>query len=309
MKTTSFILLAASLWASTAQAETIGISISKLDTFKTVLLQGMLEHSKSVPGLRIVNETADGVKEREIEILKNFAADKVDAIIVAPSDGDLGPQMTKIAEDAGVPLVYVNNFPSNQSELPATQALVASNEKESGTLQAREVCRRLNGKGDVVVLMGQLFHAAARARTEDIDEVFASDACKGMRIVERQAAYWSTQFGEAQMQEWLRAGVHFDAVIANNDDMALGAIKAIKASGRSLDGIVVAGVDATSGALAAMKSGDMQVTVLQSAAGQGAMAIDVALKLAKDEKLSRENYVPFELVTPENLQSYLPKGQ
>ncbi|WCA62319.1 substrate-binding domain-containing protein (plasmid) [Agrobacterium tumefaciens] len=309
MKTTSFILLAASLWASTAQAETIGISISKLDTFKTVLLQGMLEHSKSVPGLRIVNETADGVKEREIEILKNFAADKVDAIIVAPSDGDLGPQMTKIAEDAGVPLVYVNNFPSNQSELPATQALVASNEKESGTLQAREVCRRLNGKGDVVVLMGQLFHAAARARTEDIDKVFASDACKGMRIVERQAAYWSTQFGEAQMQEWLRAGVHFDAVIANNDDMALGAIKAIKASGRSLDGIVVAGVDATSGALAAMKSGDMQVTVLQSAAGQGAMAIDVALKLAKDEKLSRENYVPFELVTPENLQSYLPKGQ
>ncbi|NTB87606.1 substrate-binding domain-containing protein [Agrobacterium tumefaciens] len=309
MKTTSFILLAASLWASTAQAETIGISISKLDTFKTVLLQGMLEHSKSVPGLRIVNETADGVKEREIEILKKFAADKVDAIIVAPSDGDLGPQMTKIAEDAGVPLVYVNNFPSNQSELPATQALVASNEKESGTLQAREVCRRLNGKGDVVVLMGQLFHAAARARTEDIDEVFASDACKGMRIVERQAAYWSTQFGEAQMQEWLRAGVRFDAVIANNDDMALGAIKAIKASGRSLDGIVVAGVDATSGALAAMQSGDMQVTVLQSAAGQGAMAIDVALKLAKDEKLSRENYVPFELVTPENLQSYLPKGQ
>ncbi len=309
MKTTSFILLAASLWASTAHAETIGISISKLDTFKTVLLQGMLEHSKSVPGLRIVSETADGVKEREIEILKKFAADKVDAIIVAPSDGDLGPQMTKIAQEAGVPLVYVNNFPSNQSELPATQALVASNEKESGTLQAREVCRRLSGKGDVVVLMGQLFHAAARARTEDIDEVFASDACKGMRIVERQAAYWSTQFGEAQMQEWLRAGVRFDAVIANNDDMALGAIKAINASGRSLDGIVVAGVDATSGALAAMQSGDMQVTVLQSAAGQGAMAIDVALKLAKDEKLSRENYVPFELVTPENLQSYLPKGQ
>ncbi|MEY9380639.1 substrate-binding domain-containing protein [Rhizobium leguminosarum] len=308
MKTTSFILLAA-LWASAAQAETIGISISKLDTFKSVLLQGMLEHSKSIPGLRIVNETADGVKEREIEILKKFAADKVDAIIVAPSDGDLGPQMTKIAEDAGVPLVYVNNFPSNQSELPSTQALVASNEKESGTLQAREVCRRLNGKGDVVVLMGQLFHAAARMRTEDIDEVFASEACKGMRIVERQAAYWSTQFGEAQMQEWLRAGIRFDAVIANNDDMAVGAIKAIKASGRSLDGIVVAGVDATKDALAAIQAGDMQVTVLQSASGQGAMAVDVALKLSKGEKLARENFVPFELVTPENLQSYLLKGQ
>lgn len=309
MKTTPLIFLTASLWASAAQAETIGISISKLDTFKSVLLQGMLEHSKSIPGLRVVDETADGVKDREIEILKKFVADKVDAIIVAPSDGDLGPQMTKIAEDAGIPLVYVNNFPSNQSELPATQALVASDEKESGTLQAREVCRRLKGKGDVVVLMGQLFHAAARMRTEDVDEVFATDACKEMRIVERQAAYWSTQFGEAQMQEWLRAGVRFDAVIANNDDMAVGAIKAIKASGRPLNGIVVAGVDATKDALAAIQAGDMQITVLQSASGQGAMAIDVALKLAKGEKLPRENYVPFELVTPENLQSYLPKGQ
>jgi len=309
MKATSFVLLAASVWASAAQAETIGISISKLDTFKSVLLQGMLEHSKSLPGLRVVSETADGVKEREIEILKKFVADKVDAIIVAPSDGDLGPQMTKIAEDAGVPLVYVNNFPSNQSELPPSQALVASNEKESGTLQAREVCRRLNGKGDVVVLMGQLFHAAARMRTDDIDEVFATDACKGLRIVERQAAYWSAQFGDVQMQEWLRAGVRFDAVIANNDDMAVGAIKAIKASGRPLDGIVVAGVDATKDALAAIQAGDMQITVLQSASGQGAMAVDVALKLAKGEKVARENYVPFELVTPENLQSYLPKGQ
>lgn len=309
MKTTPLIFLTASLWASAAQAETIGISISKLDTFKSVLLQGMLEHSKSIPGLRVVDETADGVKDREIEILKKFVADKVDAIIVAPSDGDLGPQMTKIAEDAGIPLVYVNNFPSNQSELPATQALVASDEKESGTLQAREVCRRLKGKGDVVVLMGQLFHAAARMRTEDVDEVFATDACKEMRIVERQASYWSTQFGEAQMQEWLRAGVRFDAVIANNDDMAVGAIKAIKASGRPLNGIVVAGVDATKDALAAIQAGDMQITVLQSASGQGAMAIDVALKLAKGEKLPRENYVPFELVTPENLQSYLPKGQ
>lgn len=309
MKTTSLILLAASLWATAAQGETIGISISKLDTFKSVLLQGMLAHSKSIPGLRVVNETADGDKEREIEILRKFVGEKVDAIIVAPSDGDLGPQMTKIAEDAGVPLVYVNNFPSNQADLPPTQALVASDEKESGTLQAREVCRRLKGKGDVVVLMGQLFHAAARMRTDDVDEVFATEACKGMRIVERQAAYWSTQFGEAQMQEWLRAGVRFDAVIANNDDMAVGAIKAIKASGRPLNGIVVAGVDATKDALAAMQAGDMQITVLQSASGQGAMAVDVALKLAKGEKLPRENYVPFELVTPENLQSYLPKGQ
>jgi inositol transport system substrate-binding protein len=86
--------------------------------------------------------------------------------------------------------------------------------------------------------------------------------------------------------------------------MAIGAIQALKAAGRSMDSVVIGGVDATQDALAAMAAGDLDVTVFQNAAGQGRGAVDAALKLAKGEKVETKVYVPFELVTPENLQKY-----
>ncbi|WP_112829094.1 substrate-binding domain-containing protein [Rhizobium cremeum] len=309
MHKTSLLALTLLLTAGTASAQTIGVSMSGLDKFKTVLLNGILAHGKTIPGLKIVSENAEGDTAKQLEQLRKFVADKVDAIIVAPADGDLGPQMSKIASDAGIPLIYVNNEPSNLAELPEKQAVVASDEKDSGTLETREVCRLLNGKGKAVVMMGELFHAAARKRTEDVSDVLSTEACKGIQIVERQSANWSRDQADSLMQEWLKGGVKFDAVIANNDEMALGAIRAMKNAGMSMDTVVVAGVDATDDALAAMVAGDLDVTILQNAAGQGKGAIEAALKLIKGEKVEKTNYVPFELVTPANVATYLPKSQ
>lgn len=309
MHKTSLLALTLLLTAGTASAQTIGVSMSSLDKFKTVLLNGILAHGKTVPGLKIISENAEGDTAKQLEQMRKFVADKVDAIIVAPSDGDLGPQMSKIASDAGIPLIYVNNEPSNLAELPEKQAVVASDEKDSGTLETREVCRLLNGKGKAVVMMGELFHAAARKRTEDVSDVLSTDACKGIQIVERQSANWSRDQADSLMQEWLKAGVKFDAVITNNDEMALGAIRAMKNAGISMDTVVVAGVDATDDALAAMVAGDLDVTILQNATGQGKGAIEAALKLIKGDKVEKTNYVPFELVTPANVATYLPKSQ
>ncbi len=309
MHKTSLLALTLLLTAGTASAQTIGVSMSGLDKFKTVLLNGILAHGKTIPGLKIVSENAEGDTAKQLEQLRKFVTDKVDAIIVAPADGDLGPQMSKIASDAGIPLIYVNNEPSNLAELPEKQAVVASDEKDSGTLETREVCRLLNGKGKAVVMMGELFHAAARKRTEDVSDVLSTEACKGIQIVERQSANWSRDQADSLMQEWLKGDVKFDAVIANNDEMALGAIRAMKNAGMSMDTVVVAGVDATDDALAAMVAGDLDVTILQNAAGQGKGAIEAALKLIKGEKVEKTNYVPFELVTPANVATYLPKSQ
>lgn len=309
MHKTSLLALTLLLTAGTASAQTIGVSMSSLDKFKTVLLNGILAHGKTVPGLKIISENAEGDTAKQLEQMRKFVADKVDAIIVAPSDGDLGPQMSKIAGDAGIPLIYVNNEPSNLAELPEKQAVVASDEKDSGTLETKEVCRLLNGKGKAVVMMGELFHAAARKRTEDVSDVLSTNACKGIQIVERQSANWSRDQADSLMQEWLKAGVKFDAVITNNDEMALGAIRAMKNAGISMDTVVVAGVDATDDALAAMVAGDLDVTILQNAAGQGKGAIEAALKLIKGDKVEKTNYVPFELVTPANVATYLPKSQ
>lgn len=309
MKTATLASIALAMSISAAGAQTIGVSMSDLDKFRTALLNGVVNHGQTISGLKLVTENAKSDNELQKKQVQKLIADKVDAIILAVSDGDLGPQMTKMAADAGIPLVYINNVPSNLLDLPENQVVVASNEKESGTLQTKQVCALLKGKGRVVVLMGEPFHAAARARTQDISDVIATPECKGLEIVERQAAYWSRDYADQQMQEWLAAGVKFDAVIANNDEMALGAIRAMKKAGMPMKDVVTAGVDATDDALAAMEAGDLDVTILQSAVGQGAAAVDAAVKLANKEKVPRENNVPFELVTPENITKYLPKSQ
>ncbi|EJJ31399.1 substrate-binding domain-containing protein [Rhizobium sp. CF142] len=309
MKTATLASIVLAMSISAAGAQTIGVSMSDLDKFRTALLNGVVNHGQTISGLKLVTENAKGDNELQKKQVQKLIADKVDAIILAVSDGDLGPQMTKMAADAGIPLVYINNVPSNLLDLPENQVVVASNEKESGTLQTKQVCALLKGKGRVVVLMGEPFHAAARARTQDISDVIATPECKGLEIVERQAAYWSRDYADQQMQEWLAAGVKFDAVIANNDEMALGAIRAMKKAGMPMKDVVTAGVDATDDALAAMEAGDLDVTILQSAVGQGATAVDAAVKLANKEKVPRENNVPFELVTPENISKYLPKSQ
>ena len=152
-------------------------------------------------------------------------------------------------------------------------------------------------------MMGELSNQAARQRTKDIHDVIATDECKGLKIVEEQTANWSRTQGADLMTNWLSAGLEFDAVVSNNDEMAIGAIQALKAAGRSMDSVVIGGVDATQDALAAMAAGDLDVTVFQNAAGQGKGAVDAALKLAKGEKVEKKVYVPFELVTPENCRS------
>jgi inositol transport system substrate-binding protein len=106
------------------------------------------------------------------------------------------------------------------------------------------------------------------------------------------------------MTNWLSAGLRPQAVVSNDDEMAIGAIQSLKQA-RLLASTVVAGVDGPADALAAMKAGDLKVTVFQNAAGQGTGAVDTALKLARGEKAASFVWVPFELVTPANLSSYL----
>jgi inositol transport system substrate-binding protein len=90
--------------------------------------------------------------------------------------------------------------------------------------------------------------------------------------------------------------------------MAIGAIQALKAAGKDMKEYVVAGVDATQDALAAMQAGDLDVTVFQDAAGQGKGALDAALKLVKGDKVEKKVYIPFQLVTPENVKDYVAKN-
>jgi inositol transport system substrate-binding protein len=114
--------------------------------------------------------------------------------------------------------------------------------------------------------------------------------------------------GLALMENWLASGDQIDAVASNNDEMAIGAIQAMKAAGIDMAAVSVSGVDATQDALSAMQAGDLDVTVFQNAAGQGAGALDAATILAAGESVDQTVSIPFELVSPSNVADYAAKN-
>jgi inositol transport system substrate-binding protein len=299
--------------SSSAMAAKIGVSMAKFDdNFLTVLRNGMIAQAKGMSGVELQVEDAGNDVAKQLDQIKNFIASGVDAIIVNPVDTSATQAMTDAAAAGKKPLVYVNRQPINVDTLPANQAFVASNEADSGTLETKEVCRIFKAAGkkeaNVYVIMGELSNQAAVQRTKDIEEVIATPDCNFIKIIDKQTSNWNRDEAQNLMTNWLSTGKKFDGVIANNDESAIGAIQALKAAKVDLKTVVVGGVDATQDALAAMKSGDLAVTVFQDAAGQGAGALDAALKLAKGEKVDRKVYIPFKLVTPANMGDFIKKN-
>lgn len=302
------------LMSSTAMAENIGVSMALFDdNFLTVLRNGIQEQADGMEGVDVQIEDAQNDVARQLDQINNFVASGVDAIIVNPVDTSATQAMTQAAEAAGVPLVYVNREPINVDTLPDSQAFVASDEAESGTLETIEICNILANMGRdparVYILMGELSNQAAVMRTKDIDDVIAAGKCAvQIEEIDRQTANWSREQATSLMTNWLSSGEPFDAVIANNDEMAIGAIQAMKASGIAMEDVVVGGVDATQDALSAMQAGELDVTVFQNAAAQGGGALQAALQLARGEAVEQKVYIPFELVTPDNMESYMSKN-
>lgn len=304
-----FILAAAvlGLMSTTSFAGNIGVSMANSDTFLTVLRKG-IEKAGADANQPVQIEIADDDVAKQLSQIQNFIAAKVDAVIVNAVDTSATAPMTKLANDAGIPIVYVNRQPADVDKLGAKGAFVASNEVESGTLQTQAICKLIGGKGDILVMQGDLANQAAVQRTKDIHDVIATPECSGMKIIDEQTAGWDPVKAQDLMTNWIAAGKKPAAVIANNDNMALGAIKAMKAAGMSTKDIPVAGIDATQEALASMKAGDLSVTVFQDAAGQGKGAVDTAIKLVKGEKVDAKVYIPFQLVTPANMADFMSKN-
>ena len=208
-------------------------------------------------------------------------------------------EMTKAAQDAGIPLVYVNRRPAN---LPEGVAYVGSHPLDAGIYQAEWLAEALGGKGNVVIMQGNLTQEAAQHRTDGVKQVL--EQYPNIKIIKEDTGNWSREQGRVLMEKWLATGDQIDAVAANNDEMAIGALRAIEAAGK-LGEILVAGVDASPDALAEMDKGRLNMTVFQNAAGQGEGGIKAAISLARGAKIDPITWVSYEPVTPENYKSYM----
>ena len=302
-----------SLMGTTAMADGIGVSMALFDdNFLTVLRNGMDAKGKEL-GVELQIEDAQNDVAKQLDQINNFIASGVSAIIVNPVDTSATQAMSDAAAAANIPLVYVNREPVNVDTMPDNQAFVASNEMDSGTLQTKEVCRLFKEAGkteaNIYVIMGELSNQAAVMRTKDIHDVIAGPDCGvKVNILDEQTSNWSRDQAQNLMTNWLSGGAAFDGVIANNDESAIGALQAMKAAGTDMGAVVVAGIDATQDALAAMQAGELDVSVFQDAAGQGAGALDAAIKLSKGEAVDQKVYIPFQLVTPAHIGDFLTKN-
>jgi len=281
----------------------IGVSMAHFDDlWLTILRTSMSEHAATLPDVALQFSDAQGDVARQLNHIQNFVAQGVAALIVNAADTAATPSMTKVAREAGVPLVYVNRRPSEET-LPKGVVFVGSEDSQAGTLEMEELARLMNHRGNVAIMVGELASNGAQLRTKAVEDVVAK--YPGMKIVEKQVANFQRERGLDLMNNWLTVGTKIDAVASNNDEMAIGAIMAIQQAGGKQGAILVGGVDATPDALAEVGKGTLAVTVFQDARGQGRGALDAALKLSRGEAVDSFVWIPFELVTKENYKSYL----
>jgi len=278
----------------------IGATFPVLDAFLQKVADGMTAEAEA-QGATIDIVAADNKVDTQLSQVENFIAQGVDAILVVAVDTSAAGPMTAAAQEAGIPLVYVNRKPA---DLPSGVPYVGSQSLVSGTLEMEQLALLAGGVGNVVIMQGELTNEAALDRTKGCEDVVAKNP--GMKVVETDTANWDRAQGQALMENWLQSGTEFTIVCANNDEMALGAILALKAAGKTLgvDGVLVGGVDATADALASLEAGELATTVFQDASGQGGGGVNAAIMLINGETVEDYVDIPYQLVTLDNIADF-----
>ncbi|HJR28746.1 MAG TPA: substrate-binding domain-containing protein, partial [Pseudomonas sp.] len=194
----------------------IGVSMSQFDdTWLTYLRESMDTKAKSYPdGVQLQFEDARSDVVKQLSQVESFISQKVDAIVVNPVDTAATRKITEAAVKAGIPLVYVNRRPDDLN-LPKGVVTVASNDLEAGQMQMQYLAEKMGGKGDIVILLGDLANNSTTNRTKGVKEVLAK--YPNIKIEQEQSGIWSRDKGMTLVNDWLTQGRKFDAVVSNND--------------------------------------------------------------------------------------------
>ncbi|XAZ19603.1 substrate-binding domain-containing protein (plasmid) [Sinorhizobium sp. B11] len=206
---------------------------------------------------------------------KTMITQKYNAIIFAPIDVDAGAAAVQSAVDAGIPVIG-SNTRVNSDQLTS---YVGSDDTVSGYLEAKSVLDKIGCKGNVVIIEGPVGQSAQIQRLEGNKKALAE--CPDVKVLEDQTANWSRAEAQTLMENWLTAHPNqINGIIGQNDEMALGAIEAVKAAGLDVKSFAIAGIDGVTDALRAVKAGEM-TSILQDARAQAQGALDLAIFNAK----------------------------
>ncbi|MEK8029979.1 substrate-binding domain-containing protein [Ideonella sp. DXS29W] len=281
---------------------TVGLANSNAsDKFRSILQESIATYAKTKPGVTVTAEDAKDDPAKQLAQVKAMADKKVGVLIVMPVNVVAAP-VIEATRQAGVPVVYLNVRPSEP--LGEGSVYVGSDETMAGRIQGDLMAKKLGGKGTIFILKGPSDHNGAIGRTKGLKAVIAGHP--DMKVSGEAIGNWSRAEAQRIVADLVKKGDLPSAIVANNDEMALGAIDALSAGGAA-GKVLVMGVDATPDAMKAVKEGKLTATVLQNAKGQGRAALDLALKMAAKESVPKELMVPFELVVSENIDKYMAK--
>ncbi|WP_147198696.1 sugar ABC transporter substrate-binding protein [Pantoea sp. CCBC3-3-1] len=280
----------------------IGVSMALFDDNFLTIVRTSMQKEMQKEQVKGQIEDAKGDVAQQLQQVQNFIGQGVDAIIVNPVDTNAVKPIMDQASKAGVPLIFVNRRPA--AELTGKMAYVGSDSELAGRLQMEALAKNLNYKGNVAILLGDLANESTRERTKGVKAVIAN--YPGLKITQQQTAKFTRNDAVDVVSNWLTAGDDIQAIAANNDEMAIGALQAL---GKNASHILVAGVDGTPDALQMIKNGKMVATVFQDAKGQGEGAVQTAVKLAKGENAQKLVDIPFQLITKENMAKFTTMNQ
>jgi ribose transport system substrate-binding protein/inositol transport system substrate-binding protein len=220
-------------------------------------------------------------------------------IVIEPVSVDGVVPALAAAKAAGIPVVVVNQ---RISDAEAADCFVGVENVDGGKLEMMTAAEDIGGSGNVAFLLGPLGSDAQIGRTDGYYEVLKD--YPDITVAFEQTANWVTEEALALVENWLQTGTELKAIVANNDGMALGALKAVE-DAKLLDQIKIYGLDATPDALAAVADGRLTATISQNTTVQGTTAMETAVKLAKGEKVDPEILVDFVLITQANVNDFL----
>lgn len=282
--------------SSTSTTPKMGLSLSTLNNpFFVQIRSGAQAEAKKL-GVKLTVTDAQNDASQQANQLQNFTSSGIGAIIINPVDSDAASNSVKAADKARIPVIAVDRGVNNAQ----VDALVASDNVVGGELAAKTMATKLGGQGKIVILQGQAGTDAARERAEGF--ALGLKAFPGIKVVAEQPADFDRTKGLDVMSNLLQAHPDVQGVIAANDEMALGAIKAL--GSKAGTSVPVVGFDGTPDGLTAVKNGTLYASVAQQPTLLGKLAVENALDAIHGKKVKEAVKVPVKVVTKANVAGF-----
>ncbi|WP_327334684.1 substrate-binding domain-containing protein [Streptomyces anulatus] len=274
----------------------VGMSLSTLNNPFFVQMKEGAQAEAEKAGIDLTVTDAQNDASQQANQLQNFTSSGVSSIIVNPVDSDAVGPGVRSANKADIPVIAADRG-VNKAE---TATLVASDNVAGGKLAADALADKLGGKGSIVILQGTAGTSASRERGAGFAE--GLKAYPDIKVVAKQPADFDRTKGLDVMTNLIQSHPGVTGVFAENDEMALGAAKALGSkAGKSVS---VVGFDGTPDGLKAVEAGTLYASVAQQPAELGKIAVQKAVKAAKDEKVESTVKVPVKVVTRENVADF-----